>query len=239
MSVVLQPILQVHVMQSTTCLHNDAVKTILQAAYPVFGNPIAFHTAKGVFDADSERRDGTIGRRLRRDAFAPTRFFLRLVNGDSVAENALEAPILVEATAVWQGRALQLLHHLILGLAFIRGPQAAGVTALIGPEEVLRRVALFLGVVVCLLVLGISGARDRALSAIMPKREAAGYPPPVGRCTLLSDHQRFELGVALAVLTYDSAPHGGDESTDGHAIATSPRAVLGLLEWDSVSPMSG
>ena len=43
-------------------------------------------------------------------------------------------------------------------------------TALIDYEEVFDRVAFLLATVEVLLVLGIGGAVDRALSAIMPKR---------------------------------------------------------------------
>jgi hypothetical protein len=69
-----------------------------------------------------------------------------------------------------EGIALQLSQAFIIGLSFIRGTQEADVTALIDHEEVLDRVAFLLAAVVVLLVLGIGGAVDRSLSAIMPKR---------------------------------------------------------------------
>jgi hypothetical protein len=93
-----------------------------------------------------------------------------LDDGDPVEEKALEAPILIETTPMREGIALQFSQVLIVGLAFIRGTQEADVTALIDHEEVLDRVALRLAAVVVLLVLGIGGAMDRSLSAIMPKR---------------------------------------------------------------------
>ena len=163
-------------MQSTTRLHDGVANAILQEAYLVFHNPIAFHTANGVFNADSNRRDKTIGHFLRWGEFAPARFFLRLDDGDAVEYKALEAHILVEATAVWQGRALQLSQAFIMRLPFIRGTQEADVTGLIDHDEVLDRVALLLAAVVFLLVLGIGGAVDRSLSAIMPKRGVVDLP---------------------------------------------------------------
>jgi hypothetical protein len=157
-------------MQATTCLHDGVANAILQKTYLVFDNPSAFHSANRVFDPDSDRRDCTIGRFLRWGEFTATRFFRRLDDGDAVEDKALEAPILVEATARGQGIALQFSQSFLLRLPFIRGTQEADVTALIDYEEVLDRVALLLAAVVVLLVLGIGGAMDRPLSAIMPKR---------------------------------------------------------------------
>jgi hypothetical protein len=157
-------------MQSTTRLHEGVTNAIPQEAYLVFHNPIAFYTANGVFNTDSDRRDRAIGCFLSWGEFTPRRFFLRLDDGDTVEDKALEPHILVEATAMWQGIALQFSQAFIMCLPFIRGTQEADMTALIDHEEVLDRVALLLAAVVFLLVLGIGGAVDRSLSAIMPKR---------------------------------------------------------------------
>jgi hypothetical protein len=123
-----------------------------------------------MFNPDSDRRDRTIARLLRWGEVTPRRFFLRVDDGDPVKDKTLEAPILIETTPVREGIALQLRQAFIIGLPFIRGTQEADVTALIDHKEVLERVALLLAAVVVLLVLGISGAMDRSLRAIMPKR---------------------------------------------------------------------
>jgi len=123
-----------------------------------------------VFNTDSDRRDRTIDRFLWWGEFTPTGFFLRLDDGDPVQYKTLESYILVEATAAWQGIALQLSQTFIIRLAFIRGTQEANVTGLIDHEEVLDRVALLLAAVVFLLFLWIGWAVDQSLSAIMPKR---------------------------------------------------------------------
>src|SRR5262245_45061458 len=123
-------------MQSITCLHDGIANAILQEAYLVFHHPRAFHTANGVFNPDSDRRDRAIGGFLRWGKFTPARFLLRLDEGDTVEDKALEAHILVEATAVWPGLALQLSQVFIIGLPFIRGAQEANVTGLIDHEEV-------------------------------------------------------------------------------------------------------
>jgi hypothetical protein len=157
-------------MQATTCLHDGVANAILQKTYLVFDNPSAFHSANGVFNTDADRRNCTIGRFRWWGEFTATRFFLRLDDGDAVEDKTLEAPILVEATARGQGIARQFSQNFILCLPFIRGTQEADVTALIDYEEVLDRVALLLAAVVLLLVLGIGGAMDRSLRAIMPKR---------------------------------------------------------------------
>src|SRR5918994_7094958 len=135
-------------MQSTTCLHDGVAKTVLQEAYLVFDNPIAFHPANGMFNTDSDRRDRTIGRFLRWGEFTPRRFFLRLDDGDPVEDKALEAHILIETTPVREGIALELSQAFIIGLPFICGTQEADVTALIDHKEVLDRVALLLAAVV-------------------------------------------------------------------------------------------
>jgi hypothetical protein len=157
-------------MQSTTRLHDDVANAILQEAYLVFHHPIAFHPANGMFNTNSDRRDRTIGRFLRWGEVTPRRFFLRLDDGDPVEDKALEAHILIETTPMREGIALQLSQAFIIGLPFICGTQEADVTALIDHEKVLDRVAFLLAAVVFLLVLGIGGAVDRSLSAIMPKR---------------------------------------------------------------------
>jgi hypothetical protein len=181
-------------MQSTTCLPDGVANTILQKAYLVFHHPIAFHTANGMFNTDSDRRDRTIGHVLRWSEFTPPRFFLRLDDGDTVEDKTLEAHILVEATAVWQGIALELSQAFIMRLPFIRGTQEADVTALIDHEEVLDRVALLLAAVVVLLVLGIGGAVDRSLSAIMPKRGVGDLPSVAGVANIAAHSAAVRAG---------------------------------------------
>jgi len=63
-------------MQSTTRFHDSIANAILQEAYLVFDNTVAFHTANGVFDTDSNGRDRTIGRVLRWVSSPPGGFFL-------------------------------------------------------------------------------------------------------------------------------------------------------------------
>jgi hypothetical protein len=93
-----------------------------------------------------------------------------LDHGDPGEDNALEAHILVEATAVWPGIALQLGQLRIIGLPFVRGTPEAKGTGLLEHDEVLERVALLLAAGVVLLVRGIGGAVERSRSAIRPKR---------------------------------------------------------------------
>jgi hypothetical protein len=163
-------------MQSTTCLHDGVANAILQQAYLVFHHPRAFHTANSVFNTDSERRDRTIGHLLRWGEFTSPRFVLRLDEGDPVEDQTLEAHSLVEATAGWQSRALQLRQAFLMRLPCRRGTQEAEVTGLLEHEAVLDRVALLLAAGVVLLVLGIGGAVERSLRAIMPQRGVVDLP---------------------------------------------------------------
>ena len=63
-------------MQATTRFHDGITNPILQEADFVFHNSVAFHPTNGVFNADADGRDPTIGRFLRRGEFPPTGFFL-------------------------------------------------------------------------------------------------------------------------------------------------------------------
>ena len=161
-------------MQATTCFHDGVANPVLEEADLIFHDSIAFHTANSVFDANSHRRDTTIGRLLRGSEFTPTGFFLRLEDADTVEYKTLESHILVEVTAVWQAIALQIRDAFIMHLAFIRGTQEADMTYFIDHEHVFDRVALLLATVVVLLFLWIFGAVDRSLSTIMPKRGDVG-----------------------------------------------------------------
>jgi hypothetical protein len=163
-------------MQSTTCLHDGVANAILQETDFVFHNPIAFHPTNGVFNADSDGGDATIGRLLRRSEIPATRCFLRLEDRDARQEKSLEAFILIQATAGWQGIARKLCHALIRGFAFIGVAQEAHVTGLVDHEEVVARVTLLRATVIFLLVLGICRAVDRSLSTIMPTRGGVDLP---------------------------------------------------------------
>jgi hypothetical protein len=123
-----------------------------------------------VFNPDADRRNRAIRRVLRWGEFPPTRCLLRLDPGDPGEDNALEAHILVEATAVWPGIALQLGQLRIIGLPFVRGTPEAKGTGLLEHDEGLERVALLLAAGVVRLVRGIGGAVERSRRAIMPKR---------------------------------------------------------------------
>ena len=117
-----------------------------------------------------------IGRLFRRSEFPSTRCFLRLEDRDAMQEESLEALILIQATAGWQGIAGQLCHALIRRFPFTGVAQEAHVTGLIDHEEVFERVTLLLATVILLLLLGIFWALDRAFGPIMPKRGTVGEP---------------------------------------------------------------
>jgi hypothetical protein len=85
-------------MQPTTCFHDGITNPILQEAYLVFHDPMAFHPANGMFNTDADGRDPTIGRFLRRGEFTPTGLFLGLDDGDSGQDESLESQILIETT---------------------------------------------------------------------------------------------------------------------------------------------
>jgi hypothetical protein len=159
-------------MQSPTRVHDGIAHAVLQEAYLVFHYTVAFHTANRVFDTEANRRDCTIGRFLRWGEFSPRGFFLGLDDRDPIARIALEAPILIETTAPWEGITCQIREAFIGRLPFIGRTQETHMTGLIDDEEVFARMALLLATVEFLLLLWISGAGERSFSTLMPKRGA-------------------------------------------------------------------
>ena len=105
-------------MQPTTRFHNGITNAILQETNFVFHHSIALYPTNGVFNADSDGGNTTIDRSLRWREFPATRCFLRLEDRDAWQEKSLEALILIQATAGWQGIACQLCNALIRGLSF-------------------------------------------------------------------------------------------------------------------------
>ena len=157
-------------MQPTTRFHNGITNAILQEADFVFHHPVAFHPTNGVFNTDSDGGNTTIGRFLRQSEFPATRCFLRLEDRDAMQEKSLEAPILIKATAGWQGIACQLCHALIRGFPFTGVAQEAHVTGLVDHEEVFERVAFLLTTVILLLLLRIFRTLDWSFGPIVKKR---------------------------------------------------------------------
>ena len=161
-------------MQPTTRFHYGITNAILQETDFVFHNPIAFHPTNGVFNADSDGGNTTVGRFLRWSELPAMRCFLRLDDRDARQEKSLEALLLIQATAGWQGIACQLCNALIRGLSFTGVAQEAHVTGLVDHEEVFERVTLLLATVIFLLVLGICRAVDGSFGTIMKKRAVVG-----------------------------------------------------------------
>ena len=157
-------------MQATPCLHDGITNTVLQEAYPVFHQAVAFHPTDRVFNADSDRCNGTIRRFLLWREVTATRFFCGLNARDPITCIALEPQILIETTATWEGIAFQIRQAFIMRLPCRGGTQEANGTGLIDHEEIFDGVALLLATIVFLLVLGIFGALDWSLRTIMPKR---------------------------------------------------------------------
>lgn len=100
-------------MQATTCFHDGVPYPVLQKADFVLHDPVAFHPTNGVFNADSDGGNTTISRLLRGCEFPSTRCFLGLDDRDVLKVEPLEALILIQAAARWQGIASELCQALI------------------------------------------------------------------------------------------------------------------------------
>jgi hypothetical protein len=163
-------------MQATTCFHDGVPYPVLQKADLVLHEPVAFHPTNGVFNTDAAGGNTAIRRLLRGCEFPSTRGFLRLDEGDVLQVEPLEAPILLQAAARWQGRASALCHARIRSVAFIGVAHEAYVTGLVDHEEVVARVTRLLAAVICLCLFGIGRAVERTCSAIMPTRGVVELP---------------------------------------------------------------
>ena len=167
-------------MQATTCVHHGVPNPILQEADGVFHNPVAFHPTHGVFNTDADGGNTTIGRFLRGCEFPSTRLFLRLEDHDPLQKESLEALILIQRTASWQGITGHLRHALLRRFAFTCVAQEGNVTALLDHEEIFERVTLLLATVVFFLLLRIFRTRDRPFGPIVHKR--GGVDVSSGSC---------------------------------------------------------
>jgi len=225
-------------MQPTTRFHNGITNAILQETDFVFHNPLAFHSTNGVFNADSDGGNPTIGRFLRRREFPTTRCFLRLEDRDARQAKALEAFLLIEATAGWKGLACQLGHALIRGFSFTGVAQEAHVTGLIAHEEICERVTLLLATVIFVLLFGICRAVDRTFATIMPKRGGWSARPSRASRPARQTLQLFGPEAVLGRLRPDSTRDAARESMCSRSLDSSHRAGLAPLEWDAVSRRS-
>jgi hypothetical protein len=161
-------------MQSTTCVHDAVANTSLPEASLVFHNAISVYATNRVFETDAAGRDCTSGRFCQGGEVTAPWCFLGLENRDPIARIPLEPPILLETTAVWEGRARPIGQVFVVCLPCIGGTQEAKMTSLLDHAAVLDRLTRLLAAVVVLLVLGVGWAGDRALRTIRPTRGAKG-----------------------------------------------------------------
>jgi hypothetical protein len=134
-------------------------------------HPVAFHPTNGVFTTDADGGHTTIGRLLRRGEFPSTRCLLRLADRDAMQEKSLEALVLIEATAGWQGIAGQLCQALISGFPCTGMAQEAHVTGLVDHDEVVARGACLLTTVILWLLLWVFRTLDWSFGPIVKNRE--------------------------------------------------------------------
>jgi hypothetical protein len=161
-------------MQATTCFHDGIPQPILQETNFILDDSVAFHSANGVFNADSNGGNTMIRGFLRGGEFSSRGFSLGLDDRHVLQAESLEALILIQATAKWQGVAGQLGNALISGFPFTGVAQEAHVTALIDHEEVFERVAFLLATVILLLLLWVFRTLDGSFGTIMKKRAVVG-----------------------------------------------------------------
>src|SRR5262245_22982083 len=163
-------------MQATTCFHDGVLHPILQKTDFVLHDPVAFHPTNGLFNTDSDGGHTTVRGFLRGCEFPSRWFFLGLNDRHVLQAEALEALILIQTAARWQGLPSQLGQALIRGFAFIGVAQEAHLTGLVDHEEVFERVTLLLAAVIFLLLFGSGRAVERPFSAIMPQRGVVALP---------------------------------------------------------------
>ena len=227
--IVPRSVLSANVMQATTCFQDGIANTLRQEADLVFDQPVSFPPTAGLFDTDADGSDRPIGRLLQWGAFTPTRCLLRLDDRDPRARQTLEPRLLIAITPDGEGRACQVREACLRRLALRGVAPEAPVTGLIEHQEGVNRVARVLATV------------GRWMGRSGPSCQHGGAwarPASMGPRATRRSRRPSGLGAALEALRPDSAPHGGDVSTDGRAIGTSHRVVLGLLGGDAVSRRS-
>ena len=160
-------------MQATTRFHDSVPNPILQESDFVFHDSVTFHATNRVFNPHSDGGNTTIGLLLRRGQFPSRWCFLGLHDRHVLQSESLEAFILIQTAARWQGIACQLRQAFLRRFAFTGVAQEANVTGLLDHEKVFERVALLLATVIVLLLLGIFRTLDWSFSTIMPKRGGA------------------------------------------------------------------
>ena len=166
-------------MQATTRFQDGVTNPILQETDVVFHDSVTLHATNGVFNPDSDGGNATIGLPLRRGQFPSRWCSLGLHDRHVLQVEPLEAFILIQATAGWQGRACPFGNALIRGFPFIGVAQEAHVTALSDHEEVFERVACLLPTVILWLLLRVFRTLDGSFGPVMKKR-AEGAEDSVG-----------------------------------------------------------
>src|SRR5262245_1383237 len=131
-------------MQATTCFHDGIPNAILQETDGVLYDPIAFHPTNCMIAPHENGRDLQILRTCRGRECPATTFLVALENRDTRQKEALEALILIQTTASWQGIPGELRHALLRRVAFIGGAQEGHGTGLLDHQEVFERVMLLL-----------------------------------------------------------------------------------------------
>src|SRR5919106_178637 len=100
-------------MQATTCFYDGIPQPVLQETDFVLHDPIAFHSTNNVFNTDADGGNTPIRGFLRGREFSSGRFCLGLDDRDVLQAEALEALILIQTAARWQGIARFLCQTLI------------------------------------------------------------------------------------------------------------------------------
>ena len=90
-------------MQATTRFHDGVPEPILEEADCILDDPLTFHPPNGVFHADADGGDTTIRGFLRGCQFSSRGCFLGLDDRHVLQAESLEALIVIQTAARWQG----------------------------------------------------------------------------------------------------------------------------------------
>jgi hypothetical protein len=157
-------------MQATTCFHDGVPNAIFQEADFIFHTPGALHPTNGMFNADSDGGNTTIGRFCSGSQFSTTWFLLCLEDHDSLPGESLKALILIQTATGWQAITCSPCQALIRRFAFTGRAQEAHVTGLVDHQGVFERMTFLLATVIRLLFFRIFRALAGAFGPVMHKR---------------------------------------------------------------------
>jgi hypothetical protein len=159
--------IQAKVVQAAAGCHYQVAKATFPVTKPIFNNPIAFHTANGVFHSDANSRNLAVEFLVFSGEFSATRFLFGLKNRHTFQSETLKARVLIENTALGQSQFSFVSDLLVVFLALTSVGQQDDLALSIDAPVVFDAMAFLFAAVIGFLCFLILGALNGALCTIL------------------------------------------------------------------------